>query len=371
METATRIIKKLNKLWKRSQFPSQNPIQISTIDKLIIFLICIVISIISSYEILLVQTLEGSDFLSWGINFSEVLFTCGFLILVSRKENPNINSRQILLIISLLLVVQMIKNIFGSGFSPLSIIIPPALIISQGMGTITALAWVSIASLSWPDSLTNINSNLLLITLICACVVSVLGGRIRSRAQLLQLSIFVPIGALISQWLLIGNEKYSLIDNQEVFTSNGGGRWGVLSPIVMTTLTKASPLQISNSRSESFRNRSRASRGIVAHHAGCRSCSDQLPALRRTHDFVTHFERRPTNFGNRRVHGYGIWVNHGSEEICLYCRQYWANFLRFEGLHHATFIEIRHPSSLHPSQENCVVYMFQSVHIPPLDRYFD
>ena len=201
MQNTTRIIKKLNKLWKRSQFPSQNPIQISKIDKLIIFLICIVISIISSYEILL-QTLEVSDFLSWGINFTEVLFTCGFLILVSRKENPNINSRQILLIISLLLVVQMIKNIFGSGFSPLSIIIPPALIISQGMGTITALTWVSVASLSWPDSITNINSNLLLITLICACVVSVLGGRIRSRAQLLQLSIFVPIGAFISQWLL-------------------------------------------------------------------------------------------------------------------------------------------------------------------------
>ncbi len=86
MRNTTRIIKKLNNLWKRSQFPSQNPIQISTIDKLIICLICIVISIISSYKILLVQTLEGSDFLSWGFNFTEVLFTCGFLILVSRKE---------------------------------------------------------------------------------------------------------------------------------------------------------------------------------------------------------------------------------------------------------------------------------------------
>ena len=148
MRNTTRIIKKLNNLWKRSQFPAQSPIQISTIDKLIIFLICIVISIISSYEILLIPTLESSDVYTWGLNFTEVLFTCGFLILVSRKENPNINSRQILLIISLLLIVQMIKNTFGSGFSPLSIIIPPALILSQGMGTITALAWVSIASLS-------------------------------------------------------------------------------------------------------------------------------------------------------------------------------------------------------------------------------
>ena len=221
MQNPTSILKKFKYFWKRSQFPAKEPVRISTIDKLVIFLVCIVISIISSYKILLVPTLEISDFFSWGFTFAEVLFSCGFLILVSRKENPNINSRQILLIISLLLIVQMIKNIFGSEVSSLSIIVPPALVISQGMGTITALAWVSIASLSWPESISNINSNLLLITLICSCFVSVLGGRIRSRAQLLQLSIFVPIGALISQWILVGNEENSLLDNQRFFSSNG------------------------------------------------------------------------------------------------------------------------------------------------------
>ncbi len=220
MQNPTSLLKKLNYFWKKSQFPAQGPIQISTIDKLIILLICIVISIISSYKSLLVPGLEISDFLYWGFNFAEVLSICGFLILVSRKENPNINSRQILLIILLLLIVQAIKNIFGSGISPLSIIVPPALIISQGMGTITALTWVSIASLSWPDSIININSYLLLITLICSCFVSVLGGRIRSRAQLLQLSIFVPIGAFFSQLILIGNEE-KLVDNKEIFSPNG------------------------------------------------------------------------------------------------------------------------------------------------------
>ena len=39
-------------------------------------------------------------------------------------------------------------------------IIPPALIISQGMGSITALAWVSIASLCWPDPAVSINNKL-------------------------------------------------------------------------------------------------------------------------------------------------------------------------------------------------------------------
>ena len=220
MHKLTTTLKKLNYFWKRSQVPIQQPIQISTIDKLIIFLICIVISIISSYKVLLVPFLNSSVIFSWCASFFEVLISCFFLILVSRKENTTINSRQILLIVSLLLIVQTIKTIFGSGISPLSIIVPPALIISQGMGTVTALAWVSIASLSWPDSITEINYNLLLITLICSCIVSFLGGKIRSRAQLLQLSIFVPLGALITQWLLIGNNQTSLIDNQDFLISS-------------------------------------------------------------------------------------------------------------------------------------------------------
>ena len=221
MYNLTTKLKKLNYFWKRSQLPIQEPIQISTIDKLIIFLICVVISIISSYKLLLVPSLQSSVIISWSVSFFEVLVSCGFLILVSRKENPTINSRQILLIISLLLIVQAIKTTFGSRLSPLSIIVPPALIISQGMGTITALAWVSIASISWPNSIVEINSNLLFITLICSCIVSYLGGKIRSRAQLLQLSIFVPVGALLAQWLLIGNGQFSLLDNKDFFLSNG------------------------------------------------------------------------------------------------------------------------------------------------------
>ena len=221
MQNLTTILNKFNYFWKRTQVPIKQPVKISKIDKLFIFLLCVIISIISSYKLLLVPTLQTSVIVSWSVSFFEVLISCWFLILVSRKENPYINSRQILLIILLLLIVQVIKNIFISSLSPLSIIVPPALIISQGMGTITALAWVSIASLSWPDFITKINNNLLIITLICSCIVSVLGGKIRSRAQLLQLSIFVPFGALLSQLILNGNIKISLGDNQEFFVSNG------------------------------------------------------------------------------------------------------------------------------------------------------
>ena len=41
-------------LWRRSQVPVKQPIKISRIDNLIIFLVCILISIISSYKLLLI-----------------------------------------------------------------------------------------------------------------------------------------------------------------------------------------------------------------------------------------------------------------------------------------------------------------------------
>ena len=221
MQNITTTLKKLFYLWRRSQVPIKQPARISKIDNLIIFLICILISIVSSFKLLLISPLNISDVYSWLFTFTEVLISSGILILVSKKENPTISSRQIIFIITLLLAVQASKLTLSSTITPLSMIIPPALIISQGMGSITALAWVSIASLSWPDPAVYINNNLFFILLFCASVVSLLGGRIRNRAQLLQLSIFVPMGALLSQWIFIGKDKISLINNQEL-VSNGG-----------------------------------------------------------------------------------------------------------------------------------------------------
>ena len=221
MKNITTNIKKLLYLWRRSQVPIKQPTRISKIDNLIIFLICILISIISSYKLLLISPLNISNTFSWICNFAEALISSGILILVSKKENPTISSRQIIFIITLLLAVQALKLALASNISPLSFIIPPALIISQGMGSITALAWVSIASLIWPDPAVTINNNLFFILLVCASVVSLLGAKIRSRAQLLQLSIFVPIGSFLSQWILIDKDKISLIDKQEFLFANG------------------------------------------------------------------------------------------------------------------------------------------------------
>jgi len=221
VQNITTNLKKLFYLWKKTQLPLKQPIKISRIDNLIIFLVCILISIISSYKLLLISPLSFTDIFSCLLSFTEILVSSGILILVSKKENPTISSRQIFLLITLLLAVQVTKLALASTISPLSIIIPPALIISQGMGSITALAWVSIASFIWPDPTVAFNNNLFFILLVCASVVSLLGGRIRSRAQLLLLSIFVPIGSFLSQWILIGKDKLSLISNQEFVLANG------------------------------------------------------------------------------------------------------------------------------------------------------
>jgi len=151
VQNITTNLRKLFYQWRRSQVPVKQPIKISRIDNLIIFLVCILISIISSYKLLLISPLNIEDIISWLLTFTEILISSGVLILVAKKENPTISSRQIFLIITLLLAVQATKLALASTITPLSMVIPPALIISQGMGSITALAWVSIASLSWPD----------------------------------------------------------------------------------------------------------------------------------------------------------------------------------------------------------------------------
>ncbi len=234
MQNITTTLRKLFYLWSRSQVPVKQPIKISRIDNLIIFLVCILISIISSYKLLFFSPLNITDIFSWLFTFTEMLISSGILILVSKKENPTISSRQIILILTLLLAVQAMKLALASTISPLSMIIPPALIISQGMGSITALAWVSIASFSWPDPAVAINNNLFFILLVCASVVSLLGGKMRSRAQLLQLSIFVPIGAFLSQSILVGKNNISLIDKKEfVFVKGGIFSDSLLLAIVM------------------------------------------------------------------------------------------------------------------------------------------
>ncbi len=219
MQNLTRPLKNF---WIRSQFPEKKPAIFSRIDSLIIFLICIVIAVISSYKILVNYPNNVGSIFEWFFTFSEVLVFCYLLILISKKENPMINSRQMILIIGLLLLTQWTKLNF-QNISPLVIVIPPSLIISQGMGTLTALSWVSIACINWPGTSIGINNYLLIITFICGCIVSYFGGRIRNRAQSLQIAFLVPFFAFLSQLIFIGKDvtNTSILNSSALFNPQG------------------------------------------------------------------------------------------------------------------------------------------------------
>ena len=213
MQNLTRLIKKINNIWIKSQAPTHKLTNIKKIDRFLILFVCIVISIITSYEFFTKPIQNFNFIISVIINFFEIFICCLILVYISKKEDPNLNSRQIFLLVGLLLIVQILK-INPNTISPLSIMVPPTLIISQGMGTITALTWVSIGLINWPNSTNGMNEYLLLIVFVSSCIVAILGGKIRSRAQLLQVSILVPLGAFIGQYFFLG------IDNNDLYNFN-------------------------------------------------------------------------------------------------------------------------------------------------------
>ena len=213
MQNLTRLIKKIYNSWIKSQAPTKKLTKLKKLDKYLILLVCIIFSMITSFELVTKPIFNLNFILSIIINFFEILTCCLVLVYISKKEDPTINSRQIFLLIILLLIVQVLKINFKT-ISALPIIVPPTLILSQGMGTITALSWVSIALINWPNSSIGINEYLLLITFVASCIVAIFGGKIRSRAQLLQVSILVPLGAFIAQCLFLG------IDNNDFYNFN-------------------------------------------------------------------------------------------------------------------------------------------------------
>ena len=140
--------------------------------------------------------------LKWLITFTESIGSCGILLMIMRREKPRLQARHGLLSLTLLLVVQLTKNWLGPLASPLQLILPPTLLLSQGIGTTTSLAWMAIASLIWPTSLNGLGEVRLFIACIAGSFIAFLGRRMRSRAQVLQIAVFIPFGALLGQWFI-------------------------------------------------------------------------------------------------------------------------------------------------------------------------
>ena len=142
----------------------------------------------------------------WAARFTEALAGCGVLLLLMRRERPSLEASHGLLALGLLLLVQGSKIWFGAAVSPLAVLVPPTLLLAQGLGTSCGLAWLAIASLLWPLPVNGLGEGRLMIAAAIAVVAALQAGRVRSRAQLLQLTVLLPLGALLAEWLLLRSQ---------------------------------------------------------------------------------------------------------------------------------------------------------------------
>ena len=140
---------------------------------------------------------------AWLLHAGEALAACGVLVLLLRQRRCSLEPRQALLALGLLLLVQGFKLWLGAAASPVALLVPATLLLAQGLGTTAGLGWVAIAALLWPVPLAPFNDQRILVAAAVAAVTAVLAGRQRSRAQLLQLALLIPVGALLAEWLLL------------------------------------------------------------------------------------------------------------------------------------------------------------------------
>jgi putative nucleotidyltransferase with HDIG domain len=141
--------------------------------------------------------------LAWLARFGEALAACGVMLLVMRRWRSSLDPRQALLALAMLLLVQGCMLWLGSQASPLALLVPPTLLLAQGLGTAAGLAWLAVAAMLWPLPVLGLQVPQLAVASLVAAVAAVLAGRQRNRAQLLQLALLLPVGSVLLQWLLL------------------------------------------------------------------------------------------------------------------------------------------------------------------------
>jgi len=141
--------------------------------------------------------------LAWVGHFLEGVAAAGVMVLLQRRWKPCLESRQAMLSLGSLLAVQAVRLWLGPLASPLVLLVPPTLLLAQGLGMACGLAWLASATLLWGDTIGNLMAERLLLAAAIAAVAALLAGRQRSRAELLQLAVVLPIGALLLQGLLL------------------------------------------------------------------------------------------------------------------------------------------------------------------------
>ena len=164
----------------------------------------------------------------WVQHFIEALAACGVMVLVMRRERPYLEVRHALLAVGILFLVQLAKLWFQGSVSPLAVLVPPTLVLAEGLGTGCGLVWMSVAALLWPEPVNGLSDGRLLIAAVVAAAAALIAGRQRSRGQLLQLTVFLPVGALMGQWLLLQLQPLT-----------GWKAWGSLNPTLDELATES------------------------------------------------------------------------------------------------------------------------------------
>ena len=164
----------------------------------------------------------------WFQHFIEALAACGVMVLVMRRERPCLEVRHAVLAVGILFLVQVAKLWFQGSVSPLAVLVPPTLVLAEGLGTGCGLVWMSVAALLWPVPVHGLSDGRLLIAAVVAATGALIAGRQRSRGQLLQLTVFLPVGALIGQWFLLQLQPLT-----------GWKAWGSLNPTLDELATES------------------------------------------------------------------------------------------------------------------------------------
>ncbi|MEB3349415.1 MAG: HDIG domain-containing protein [Cyanobacteriota bacterium] len=140
--------------------------------------------------------------LAWIAHLLEALATCGVMLLLMRRWRASLEPRQALLALLMLLAVQAAKLSLGALVSPMALLVPPTLLLSQGLGTVPGLAWLAAAALLWPQPPDAAMAMRLLAAAALAALAALLGGRQRTRADLLRLALLLPMAVWLLAWLM-------------------------------------------------------------------------------------------------------------------------------------------------------------------------
>jgi hypothetical protein len=109
-----------------------------------------------------------------------------------------------------MLLVEGLAQWLGHEASALALLVPPTLLLAQGLGTVAGLAWLATSTLLWPVPLGSGEELRLLLAALVAAVAAVLAGRQRNRAQLLQLALLLPLGAMLLEVLVLQLQPLAL-----------------------------------------------------------------------------------------------------------------------------------------------------------------